>query len=318
MRAAETTKTGRSLRRVLPAALLTAVLVTVAAAVAPAPAAATVTSRILTILKQEHCSGSRTGVSVLKLSPARSAYARNTHTPLRPASNTKLVTATAALERWGPDHRFKTELYLPAAYATVPYAIGTIRGDVYLKGYGDPSLSTPTFQRERLGVTTSSITGFVAHLKALGVTRIRGHVVGDGSWFDDKKRVAVWNPGIEEDCGPLGALSVNEGLRDGERVKNPPRYAARRLTEALEDAGIAVSGDPRAGRVPGDACAHGDTGLGPAARSPQAAAQAQRQLLRRDAGQGPRQGLRRRGFHPRRPPRRPEDPHEPRVWTRRR
>ena len=129
----------------------------------------------------------------------------------------------------------------------------TVRGDVYLKGYGDPSLSTPTFQRERLGVTTSSITGFVAHLKALGVTRIAGHVVGDGSWFDDKKRVAVWNPGIEEDCGPLGALSVNEGLRDGERVKNPPRYAARRLTEALEDAGIAVSGDPRAGRVPGDA-----------------------------------------------------------------
>ena len=60
----------------------------------------------------------------------------------------KLVTAAAALYRWGPDHRFKTELYLPAAYATQPYAIGVVVGDIYLKGYGDPSLSMPDLPEE--------------------------------------------------------------------------------------------------------------------------------------------------------------------------
>ena len=59
----------------------------------------------------------------------------------------KLVTSSTALFRWGPDHRFKTELYLPAVYASQPYDIGVLRGDVLLKGYGDPSLSTPSFQK---------------------------------------------------------------------------------------------------------------------------------------------------------------------------
>ncbi len=240
----------RALRRRLLVTCAALVLMALAAAGAPAPAAAGVGTRILTILKQEHCAGARTAVSVWTLGPAHSTYARNSRTALRPASNAKLVTATAALARWGPDHRFKTELYLPGIYASQTYNIGEVRGYVYLKGYGDPSLSMTRFQNDRLHVTTSSIEALVAHLKALGVTRIAGRIVGDASWFDAKQTVASWKAGLEDDCGPLSALSVNEGLRNGERVADPALYAARRLTRALEDAGIEVTRGALTGRVP--------------------------------------------------------------------
>jgi D-alanyl-D-alanine carboxypeptidase len=180
----------------------------------------------------------------------RPVYARNQHTLLVPASNMKLVTSTTALFRWGPDHRFKTELYLPAAYASQPYDIGVLKGNIFLKGYGDPGLSTSAFQKNRLHIRTSSLTTFVIHLQALGVTKIAGRVVGDDTWFDERRTVSSWKPGFKEYCGPISALSVNEGLFKGERVGDPPRYAARRLRDALEKAGIEVTGTPRAGVVP--------------------------------------------------------------------
>jgi len=240
------------IRRVRRAVLICALIVP-AWAGAVAPAHAGIGARITDILADNGFGGARTAVSVWTDGARRAAYARHTTTLLVPASNMKLVTAATALFRWGPDHRFKTELYLPAEYATQPYAIGVVRGDVYLKGYGDPSLSLPTFQKKRLHVTTSSLLTFVSQLKALGVTKIRGRVVGDDTWFDGRRTVSTWKPGLKDYCGPLSALSVNEGLRDGERVEEPARYAARRLLDALEAAGIEVTGGPRRGVVPDDA-----------------------------------------------------------------
>jgi serine-type D-Ala-D-Ala carboxypeptidase/endopeptidase (penicillin-binding protein 4) len=235
-------------RLILVAALVCATVVPAWAGTAPAHAG--IGSRILDILKDEGFAGSRTAVTVWTEGAGSPAYTRNSSTLFVPASNMKLVTAATALYRWGPDHRFKTELYLPAAYAAQPYAIGVLKGDVWLKGYGDPSLSTPSFQKNTLHVNTSSLTTFVSHLKALGVTRITGRIAGDATWFDDRRGVASWKPGFTQYCGPLSALSVNEGLFGGERVADAPRYAARRLRDALVAAGIEVDGGTRTGVVP--------------------------------------------------------------------
>jgi len=235
-----------------PHRLLVAVLVTLlAAACFAAPASATLGSRITGILRDNGLSGGGTGVSVWRVGAPGAAYARNTRTLLAPASTMKLVTAATALHRWGPDHRFKTELYLPVAPATVP--VGVIKGDVYLRGYGDPSLSTLSFQRTEFGLSTSCITEFVRELKALGVTKISGRVVGDASWFDGRRAVANWTPGVRDSCGPLSGLTVNEGLKDDEPVADPARYTARVLTTKLEAAGIVVTGGPRTGVTPDDA-----------------------------------------------------------------
>jgi serine-type D-Ala-D-Ala carboxypeptidase/endopeptidase (penicillin-binding protein 4) len=236
----------RPRRLVLVLALLAATLVPAWAGVAPAHAG--IGSRIAQILRADGFGGAGSAVSVW--TGGRAAYQLHQTTLLVPASNMKLVTSATALYRWGPEHRFKTELYLPAQYAAQPYEIGVVVGDVSLKGYGDPSLSTASFQKNVLGLRTSTLGSFVTYLKALGVTKIRGRIVGDATWFDARRTVWTWKPGLEKYCGPLSALSVNEGLYRGARVSDAPRYAARRLREALEAAGIDVTGGAAAGSVP--------------------------------------------------------------------
>jgi len=55
-----------------------------------------------------------------------------------PASSAKLATAVVALELLGPEHRFQTELR-----ATGPIQDGVLKGDLILKGGGDPFLDLP-------------------------------------------------------------------------------------------------------------------------------------------------------------------------------
>jgi D-alanyl-D-alanine carboxypeptidase/D-alanyl-D-alanine-endopeptidase (penicillin-binding protein 4) len=214
--------------------------------VVPPIAAATVQSKITSILASHGLAGGGTAVRVFDLDARRAVFARNVNTPLRPASNMKLITSATALARWGPEHTFKTELYLPQAG---PDEKGVVHGNVYLKGYGDPSLSTLSFQRNVLHITTSSIRDLVTALKGLGVTKIVGRVVGDDSYFDAQRSVANWRPGMTEWCGPLSALSVNEGYSTGRRVSNPPLFSARTLRRSLEKAGIDVTAGALAGKV---------------------------------------------------------------------
>lgn len=56
---------------------------------------------------------------------------------MAPASTLKLITSAAALETFGPDYRFETRLYANAA----PDENGTLAGDLYVRGGGDPALA---------------------------------------------------------------------------------------------------------------------------------------------------------------------------------
>lgn len=90
--------------------------------------------------------------------------------PLNPASNQKLLTMIAALDRLGPEHRFSTSLHgRPSADATL--------SELVLRGDGDPELSLTDLQ------------GLVRGLRAQGITRIAGDVYVDQSAFDDE-----WDP----------------------------------------------------------------------------------------------------------------------------
>ena len=87
--------------------------------------------------------------------------------PMNPASTMKLVTTFAGLELLGPDYQWKTE-----AYADGPISNGVLRGNLVLKGYGDPKITIEQFQI------------LVARLRAKGLTTIRGDLVVDRSFFD--------------------------------------------------------------------------------------------------------------------------------------
>lgn len=167
-----------------------------------------------------------------------------------PASNQKLFVAAVALDVLGPDYRFRTELLSPRPFN------GEVTGDVYLIGGGDPVLRTdavpdplryPSFN-------TTSLDALADRLVTLGVTRIYGDIVGDGSRYDDEFRAPSWGDDITNvDGGPYDALLVNDGLvENGNYGLNPSRSAARAFADLLAARGIAVDGAAANRTLPAD------------------------------------------------------------------
>ena len=173
---------------------------------------------------------------------------------LVPASTTKLLTATAALEALGPEHRFRTPLLGPAPVD------GVVPGDVVLVGGGDPVLASPDYvaRYERQPQVHTDLDRLAEAVAAQGIRRIDGAVVGDEGRYDRERYVPGWPARyVEQDqIGPLSALAVNDGFarypsRDEWQelvpAADPATEAAGVLTRLLEARGVEVGGQPRAG-----------------------------------------------------------------------
>ena len=93
-------------------------------------------------------------------------FAYDANRPRNPASVMKLVTTFAALELLGPDYRWKTEAYLGG-----PLVDGELKGDLILKGYGDPKITVEQWQ------------SFMAQLRAKGLAAVDGDLALDRSRF---------------------------------------------------------------------------------------------------------------------------------------
>jgi serine-type D-Ala-D-Ala carboxypeptidase/endopeptidase (penicillin-binding protein 4) len=87
--------------------------------------------------------------------------------PVNPASVMKLVTTYAALDLLGPSYSWRTPVYVEGAVRD-----GTLYGNLYIRGLGDPKLVT-----ERLWLLLRRVQG-------LGVRQIAGDIVLDRSAFD--------------------------------------------------------------------------------------------------------------------------------------
>lgn len=87
--------------------------------------------------------------------------------PVNPASIAKLATTFAALELLGPAFTWTTPVY-----ADAPVAGRTLRGNLYIRGQGDPTLVL-----ERLWL-------LLRRVRALGISRIAGDIVLDHGAFD--------------------------------------------------------------------------------------------------------------------------------------
>jgi D-alanyl-D-alanine carboxypeptidase/D-alanyl-D-alanine-endopeptidase (penicillin-binding protein 4) len=147
-------------------------------------------------------------VKVVSLDTGRTLYEENTHKLLRPASNMKLYTVAAALDRLGADYRFKTSVYAPQR----PDASGTLRGDLIIYGRGDPSIAA----RFNSGDYYKAIDELAQRIAATGTRRVEGDLVGDESYFigpplgtgwewDD----LTWWYGAE-----VSALTINDNALD--------------------------------------------------------------------------------------------------------
>ena len=118
------------------------------------------------------------GMAAYAQTPATPLFALQADTRLTPASTLKLLTTAAALEIFGPQHRFQTRLYATAA----PDANGVLRGDIYLRGGGDPTLgSTRVTGAETMQAVLNK---WQQAIEAAGIKQISGNIYADVSLFD--------------------------------------------------------------------------------------------------------------------------------------
>jgi D-alanyl-D-alanine carboxypeptidase/D-alanyl-D-alanine-endopeptidase (penicillin-binding protein 4) len=176
----------------------------------------------------------------------------NTDLQVIPASNLKVVTATAAVQVLGAGTVFTTKIVGAAPVD------GVVQGDVYLVGGGDPLLSEqwytqPSATRKRPPLHATSVEALADQLAAAGVTSITGAVLGDGSRYDDETHPPGWGKDVRAtgDGVPVGALVVNDSIsRSGGISGDPAKNAASTFRALLRDRGIAVGGDAGTGVAP--------------------------------------------------------------------
>ena len=183
--------------------------------------------------------------------PTSTIAAVDADRPVVPASNQKLLVAAVALDALGADYRFRTEVQ------SMRPVDGVIAGSVFLIGGGDPVLRTsdvPDPQRYP-AFNTTQLESLADRLAILGVTKIEGDIVGDGSRYDDEFRVADWGETVGSfDAGPYDALLVNDGLvSDGNYGLDPNRAAARKFFDLLVARGITITGAAANAARPADA-----------------------------------------------------------------
>lgn len=179
-------------------------------------------------------------------------------TPLIPGSNVKLLTAAAALERLGPQHRLRTTVTARGGPVD-----GVVEGDLHLVGGGDPLIVSENYLRtSRYGPYPHTPLERIADaVVAAGVVRVTGSIVGDESRYDAQRSVPTWPARylVEGQVGPLSALSVNDARTypvlepDGavpQPAPDPASYAAAALGELLRARGVRVDGPPRSGPAP--------------------------------------------------------------------
>ncbi|MGM9951706.1 MAG: D-alanyl-D-alanine carboxypeptidase/D-alanyl-D-alanine-endopeptidase [Lysinibacillus sp.] len=106
------------------------------------------------------------GVSVRDSETGQILYQYYGDTARRPASNMKLLTGAAALSLLGETYRYETSVYIDGYLSN-----GTLNGNVYLKGSGDPTLQY------------SQLNTFATALKNYGIHKVNGNLYGDESIF---------------------------------------------------------------------------------------------------------------------------------------
>lgn len=184
--------------------MVAALVVTAGAAAAREPAPSALRRDIDRIVASPPLAHAWWGIEVRSLRSGRVLYARDAEKNFKPASTLKLVTAAAALDSFGPDARLRTTVETAGRLD----AFGRILGDVYLVGRGDPNLSG----RFHAGRPTAPLEELAEALRASGVRRIEGRLIGHEGLFQGDRRGEdwAWNDLVWSYGAEVSALSFND------------------------------------------------------------------------------------------------------------
>ncbi|MGR8009106.1 D-alanyl-D-alanine carboxypeptidase/D-alanyl-D-alanine endopeptidase [Streptomyces hypolithicus] len=132
-------------------------------------------SAIDRILTDPRLDGGAASVVVADAATGKTLYQRAGADRLMPASNTKLPTSVAAMALLGPDYRYRTD-----ALSTGSRKGSVLRGDLYLRGTGDPTTLAEDY--ERLAATVAQS----------GVKKVTGRLIADDTRFDTQRLGRSW------------------------------------------------------------------------------------------------------------------------------
>jgi len=183
-----------------------------------------------------HVSRARTAALAFDLQTGTTVFARHDSLSLAPASNEKLGVTYAALVGLGPDFRFETDVVGRGEQA------GTVwRGSLMLVGHGDPTLSS------------ADLAVLAKQIRAAGIRRVTGSILGDESYFDARRTAPGWKAGFYiNESPPLSALTVDRDSYAGRIWRNPALGAATAFRGALRRVGVYVVGAAGTGVAPAD------------------------------------------------------------------
>ncbi|MDB5304217.1 MAG: dac [Phycisphaerales bacterium] len=148
----------------------------------PAIVRADLASDVQVVLQDKLLHKATVGIEVYRLgktdAEVKEIYNLHADVPLIPASNLKLATSSAALDRLGPDFRFRTALLMHD-------------GDLILIGDGDPTFGDAEYLKKAGWKVTTVFQNWAEQLKKLNVTSVRNVIVDDGI-FDESFAHPRW------------------------------------------------------------------------------------------------------------------------------
>ena len=174
--------------------------------------------------------GALTGISIRSARNGEVLFEYNGDVRMRPASNLKLLTTAVSLSIFGEDYRFKTEVRIKGEKS------GTfLDGNLYLKGYGDPTL------------LKENLSQLAKDVRKSGITNIEGDLIADDSWFDDIRlsKDLVWSDESAYYGAQISALTVSPDddydtgtvlvtISSGNRVGEPAKIQVSNKTKNLK------------------------------------------------------------------------------------
>ena len=186
----------------------------------------TLQSRIEALARDDTFSQSVVGICA-RTADGKTLVDINSGMMMLPASNMKLVSTGAALHALGSDWQFETSIGYDGTIED-----GTLRGDLYIIGGGDPTLGS----KDSIAVALEhTFAQWEAMIRVAGISRIDGRIIGDGRAFEGMAEEPTW---LLEDAGTyygtgttglmfyenMQSFSVSAGAHVGDAVNIKPYY----------------------------------------------------------------------------------------------
>ena len=141
------------------------------------------------LLQAPYMRGASFSLVVKDVQEGKTVYSYDTDRLQSPASVLKTVATATALEILGEDYRYPTTLEYDGILEN-----GTLEGNLYIKGSGDPSLGSSHFAPGQ----NKFLSTWIAALQKAGIKHITGSVISDESIFDTEGVSIKW---LREDMG---------------------------------------------------------------------------------------------------------------------